>query len=725
MAAKKIIDSATRQAARHGLLIVIVAIVALEATSLLQYYYSRKAISEESVRRAEGQLQMTELQIMDVVNRVETAVKNTVWAVQQQIDRPDSLAAITRRMLSTNDVIVGSTVALTRKNQSPYSYKKGGDILSSSLATEEYDYQHQEWFVKPLELRAGYWSEPYFDEGGGNMLMTTYSMPVNDRSGRPVAVLTADVSLDWLTSLVGNVRVYPNAFSTLVSRAGQIMVCPVESLVMRRTMQEWAAASQEADALGTLNNAILSGQAGNTSLKYKGKVHYVFFDPIETTGWAMSIVVPEDEIYAGLQRLGTLVLFLQLLGLALLVLVLWHTIKSQRDMNLMEAKKNRIEGELQIASDIQMSMIPKSFPPYPERGEVDMFANVLPAKEVGGDFYDFYIRENRLFFCIGDVSGKGVPASLVMAVTRSLFRTVSAHEMSPQRIVTAMNNSMADMNESNMFVTLFCGVLDLGSGHLRYCNAGHNAPVLVGEGRPRFLHVNPNLPLGVMPDMTFEEQEVDLPTGTGIFTYTDGLNEAENPEHELFGNERLLAALKYGLDSHKQLAVIRERIAEFVADAPQSDDLTMLYIRYMNIENKEETERHLILHNDIQQIPQLAEFVEAVADAAKLDVGLTMSLNLALEEAVSNVIMYAYPRGSDGLVDVEAVIRKNEVEFIITDSGKPFDPTASPEADTTLGVEDRPIGGLGIFLVKNIMDVVEYERSKDGKNILSMIKKTA
>ena len=725
MAAKKIIDSATRQAARHGLLIVIVAIVALEATSLLQYYYSRKAISEESVRRAEGQLQMTELQIMDVVNRVETAVKNTVWAVQQQIDRPDSLAAITRRMLSTNDVIVGSTVALTRKNQSPYSYKKGGDILSSSLATEEYDYQHQEWFVKPLELRAGYWSEPYFDEGGGNMLMTTYSMPVNDRSGRPVAVLTADISLDWLTSLVGNVRVYPNAFSTLVSRAGQIMVCPVESLVMRRTMQEWAAASQEADALGTLNNAILSGQAGNTSLKYKGKVHYVFFDPIETTGWAMSIVVPEDEIYAGLQRLGTLVLFLQLLGLALLVLVLWHTIKSQRDMNLMEAKKNRIEGELQIASDIQMSMIPKSFPPYPARGEVDMFANVLPAKEVGGDFYDFYIRENRLFFCIGDVSGKGVPASLVMAVTRSLFRTVSAHEMSPQRIVTAMNNSMADMNESNMFVTLFCGVLDLGSGHLRYCNAGHNAPVLVGEGRPRFLHVNPNLPLGVMPDMTFEEQEVDLPTGTGIFTYTDGLNEAENPEHELFGNERLLAALKYGLDSHKQLAVIRERIAEFVADAPQSDDLTMLYIRYMNIENKEETERHLILHNDIQQIPQLAEFVEAVADAAKLDVGLTMSLNLALEEAVSNVIMYAYPRGSDGLVDVEAVIRKNEVEFIITDSGKPFDPTASPEADTTLGVEDRPIGGLGIFLVKNIMDVVEYERSKDGKNILSMIKKIA
>ena len=159
--------------------------------------------------------------------------------------------------------------------------------------------------------------------------------------------------------------------------------------------------------------------------------------------------------------------------------------------------------------------------------------------------------------------------------------------------------------------------------------------------------------------------------------------------------------------------------------AEQSDDLTMLYIRFMNKQISEETERHLILHNDIQQIPQLAEFVETVAEAAQLDVGLTMNLNLALEEAVTNVIMYAYPKGSDGLVDIEAIIRKDSLAFIVSDTGTPFDPTAAPEADITLDVEDRPIGGLGIFLVRNIMDEVKYARSEDGKNILSMTKKLA
>ena len=153
--------------------------------------------------------------------------------------------------------------------------------------------------------------------------------------------------------------------------------------------------------------------------------------------------------------------------------------------------------------------------------------------------------------------------------------------------------------------------------------------------------------------------------------------------------------------------------------------MTMLYIRYMNESPLEGSERHLILHNDIQQIPQLAEFVEAVADVAHLDVGLTMSLNLALEEAVSNVIMYAYPSGKQGDVNVDVTADSEWLTFVISDKGMPFDPTAKEEADTTLSVEERPIGGLGIFLVKNIMDVVEYTRSDDGKNILSMIKKLA
>ena len=726
MAPKKVLDSVTRLAARQGLLVMVIAIFTLEATALIQYFYSQKILSEEANRRAQGQLEATELQITGVMDQVETAVKNSLWSVQQELSRPDSLAAITARLVGTNPVISGSTVALTDKNLAPYSFSTAdGTVQTSSLATEAYDYKNQEWFLKPLELQGGYWSEPYFDEGGGNMLMTTYSLPVTDKKGRVAAVFTADVSLDWLTNLVGNVKVYPTAFSMLVSRTGRIMVCPAETLVMKRTIQEIAATMDDSASFNAINRSMLSGESGSTTFRYQGKMNYMFFDGVDRTGWAMSVVVPEEEIYGSIQRLGRLVALLQLVGIVLLILLLYHVIKSHRDLRMVSENKSRIEGELHVARGIQMSMIPKIFPPYPERSDVDMFAAVVPAKEVGGDLYDFYTREEKLFFCIGDVSGKGVPASLVMAVTRSLFRTVSAHEKSPQRIVTTINDSMSEMNDANMFVTFFCGVLDLRNGHLRYCNAGHNAPVLVMPDGNRELPVEANLPLGVVPGMSFSEQETDLTTGTGLFLYTDGLTEAENPAHALFGEERMLAALSGKLGSHQQIDAMTQAVQGFVGDAPQSDDLTMLYIRFMNNQISEETERHLILHNDIQQIPQLAEFVEAVADVAHLDVGLTMSLNLALEEAVSNVIMYAYPKGSDGLVDIEAIIRKGELEFIISDNGTPFDPTAAPEADITLDVEDRPVGGLGIFLVKNIMDVVKYTRSDDGKNILSMIKKLA
>ena len=724
MAARKKLDKATRLATRQGLLVVIVCLLTLEATALLQYYYSRKILSEESTRRAQGQLEATKLHILNVLDQVETAVRNSQWSVEQQLTQPDSLSAVTVRLVASNPVICGSTVALRDRMLAPYSHEVEGAILTSTLATEEYDYPHQEWFVKPLELGEGYWSEPYFDEGGGNILMTTYSVPVVDKKGR-TAVFTADVSLEWLSDLIATVKVYPTAFNMVVSREGRIMVSPVETLTIEHNVHDLASSMEDSATFQSLNQTIMAEESGQDTYKYQGKLHYMFFDKVPRTGWVMSISIPEDEIYGSIKRLGTMVTLLQIVGLLMLILVLYYMVRGQRELRQSEEQKNRIDGELQVARGIQMSMIPKIFPEYPECADVDMFACVIPAKEVGGDLYDFYIREEKLFFCIGDVSGKGVPASLVMAVTRSLFRTVSAHEKSPQRIVSTINASMSDMNETNMFVTLFCGVLDLKNGHLRYCNAGHNAPVLVQKDGNRELPVEPNLPLGVLFEMSFTEQECDLSCGTGLFLYTDGLNEAENAYHQLFGEERMMAALKSGLESRQQIAAMTDSVHAFVAGAEQSDDLTMLYIRFMNSQITEETERHLILHNDIQQIPQLAEFVESVADIAKLDVGMTMSLNLALEEAVTNVIMYAYPPGSDGLVDVEAVIREKELRFILSDSGVAFDPTAAPEADITLDVSERPIGGLGIFLVRNIMDEVTYTRSDDGKNILTMIKKLA
>jgi sigma-B regulation protein RsbU (phosphoserine phosphatase) len=715
-----------RKSAGTGLLLIIVAAVTLEATSLIQYFSSQRMLKEEASLRAESELRSTRNQIMDVVDQAEAAVHNSIWITRWCLDYPDSLAVVARRIVEENPSVMGSTIALVPDYNkklplfAPYVCRTAdGSVELKSLATEEYDYPSQEWFTEPLKYGYGYWSEPYIDEGGGEVLMTTYSVPVTDDAGRVAAVLTADVSLDWLTELIGSLRVYPDAFSVLISREGKIMVSPVEELNMQRSIKEYGMGTKDTSNFNSLADGMLSGKSGNVSLKQSRRERmFVFYAPVEKTGWSMAIAIPDSEIYGEIRRMSLLVTILMLIGLGMLILILRSAARNQQKVVSLKEKKDRMENELLIGHNIQMSMIPKDFP---ERKDIDMAASIVPAKEVGGDLYDFYIRDGKLFFCIGDVSGKGVPASLVMAVTRSLFRSVSAHELSPQRIVTLMNESITDMNENEMFVTFFCGVLDMASGHLSYCNAGHNPP-LVYIDKLQFLPAQPNLPLGIMSGMTFVEQETDLSSNDALYLYTDGLTEAENLAHEQFGETRMMDVLRTHRNAQDDLEAMQKAVADFVGDADPSDDLTMLFIHYLNDMQPDETERHLILHNDIQQIPQLAEFIETIADEINLDQGLAMSLNLALEEAVTNVILYAYPKGSDGRVDVEAIISKDKLKFIISDSGKEFDPTAAPEADVTLGVEDRPIGGLGIYLVRKIMDSVSYERT-DGKNVLSMIKK--
>jgi len=704
-----------------ALLLVIIAAVTLEATALVQLYFSQKGIREEADMRAESQLDATRNKIMDVIDQAEAAVRNSVWIAQWCMDYPDSLVLVCRRLVEDNPVVVGSTVALVPGYKArkplfaPYVFRDGDELKTLSLATPEYDYPSKEWFTKPLELGQGYWSEPYVDEGGGEMLMTTFSIPIRDKNGTLAAVLTADISLEWLTELVGNVKVYPQAFSIMLSRSGRIMVSPAETLVMKKTVGEYVAQMDDTTGLTGLTQALMSGEEGSIPVQYKGATSYVYFAPVERTGWSMSIVIPEDDIYGSLRRIGGMVFFLQILGLLMIILMLRSFFKGQARYNALDQKRQRIEGELHIATGIQMSMVPKTFPPFPERHDLDMAATIVPAKEVGGDLYDFFIRGEKLFFCVGDVSGKGVPASLVMAVTRTTFRNLSAHEDSPGRIVKAMNDNLSAMNESDMFVTFFCGVLDLAGGNLRYCNAGHNPPMILTDAI-RALPITPNLPLGIMGGYDFQEQEVPFHYDDAIFLYTDGLTEAENAEHEQFGEQRMKNALHGRKSAQEHLENIKEHVAAFVDGAPQSDDLTILFIHYLP------TSLRLTLPNEIGQISQLPGFVEEAVKMAGLGQDLAPRLNLALEEAVTNVIDYAYPAGTLGKVELSADVTPGALTFTLVDAGVPFDPTARGEVDINASVEDRQIGGLGIHLVRQIMDEVKYERRGDN-NVLILTKK--
>lgn len=717
-----------RNSTLTALLLVVVAALTLEATSLIQYYYSEKGIKEEASRRAESQLENTRLKIEGVLDQVEAVIRSNIRLTQWGFDHLDSLDMITSIIVRDNPVVSGSTIALvpgySRRYPkfAPYSYKAPdtGEILSRSLATEEYDYPSKEWFTKAIETDAGYWSEPYIDVGGGEILMTTYSIPVRDGKGQVAAVLTADISLEWLTSYVGGNKVYPEAFNMVISRMGEIIVCPVETLVMNKTVQEASKDFGDQERVGAVIRSMMSGESGMLEIRGKASNNHVYFAPVDRTGWSMSIVIPDSEIFGEIKKTRRLVELLQILGLLMLVTILGFAAKSQNEYKNLSEKKEKMENELNIARSIQMSMIPKTFPPFPDRDDLDISAVIVPAKEVGGDLYDYFIRDGKLYFCIGDVSGKGVPAALVMAVTRSLFHSVATHEHTSAHIVNTMNKSMSEMNDSNMFVTFFCGILNLEDGHLDFCNAGHNAPVIISGARKE-LELIPNLPLGIMEDFIFKSQHTVLKDDDALFLYTDGLTEAENINQDLFGEERMMDVLSTRRDSTNHLKAMAKAVKQFVGDAPRSDDLTMLFIHYIKSEPGI-LKRHLTLENEIGQISRLSKFISDIASSRGLDENQAMNINLAMEEAVTNSIMYAYPEGTRGEVEVDAIVDDNAIEFTISDNGMEFDPTARPEPDINARAEERPIGGLGIFLVKNIMDSVSYTREKN-TNILRLIKK--
>ncbi len=666
-----------------GIWIVIVAAVALEAISCIMYFASRAAIKNEAAQRAKTELRKAELEIEMHTVDMETAARTLALLVQKNINCPDSVYAATNlavRTLREHTSMAVAYVADYFPQKGRYFEVCSSRITEDSVYTREignveHDYMEMEWWQNGFVHDSCWWCEPYMDDSGSEAPVVSCSYPVKNKEGQVVAVVCVDMTLDYLQKkLPEYLQVYKNSYYSIKSSKGGDIVRVIDTI--------------------------------------PGRKYNVFNEEIDATGWHIEIIIPEDEMFADLNRIGRIVGLLMLLGLGVLIFIIWHAGKSNKLLMETTAQNERMESELQIASTIQMAMLPKVFPPFMDRLDLNIYGIVDPAKEIGGDLYDFYVRHNKLFFCIGDVSGKGVPAALVMAMTRSLFRSITSHEEDPAVIMRKMNKAIVDQNTQNMFLTLFLGVLDCETGALGYCNAGHNAPVIVKgleDERVSGLEVVPNLPLGIEPEFVFTAQEMQLQHGDTLFLYTDGLTEAENTRHELFGEDRMMHALKdekmQGLSPRHMVERMKTMVEDYREGADQSDDLTMLVVRYQT--------PALIMRNDIEQIPTLAEWIEGLGVPEELN----MPINLALEEVVSNVMLYAYPHSS-GRVIVEHTA---PMVFTITDSGIPFDPTKQKEADITLSAEERQIGGLGIHLVRQIMDEVIYERIED-KNVLTLIK---
>ena len=569
---------------RGGVLVLLTAAILMEVGSAVQYYFARNGIRNEVRQRAAFELQVKNLEIKQMLSRVETAAGNLHWVLEESIANPDSVYPILRHIMEKNPDLIGCAIAFLPDYYpskgywyEPYVFRNNDTLEDKQIGSADHNYLEAPWFTDGLVNPDGLWTEPYIDSAGSEGMVCTYTLPLCDASGRTVAVFGADVSLDWLGDLFeqkADVQTY------LFSHAGRVMVCPDSTLVMRITLEETARLHQDTMA-AHLNEAVQGGKQGSTNVKYNGEKYYIHYSPVGgNTGWSMALFFPDKEIYKGLHRVSQLLLISMFLGLMLLAFIMWRTFRGIQKLGEVSAEKERIGSELKIARDIQQGMLPKTFPPYPDCEEVTIYGSLVPAKEVGGDLYDFQILDGHLLFCVGDVSGKGVPASLMMAVTRSLFRTVCARTTHPEEIMNQMNTAMSEMNENSIFVTFFIGNLDLKTGILTYSNAAHCPPVLVNETITT-LQMDSNIPLGVM-EWDYTRQEIHVGLDSVIFLYTDGLTEAENTTHGQFGEARMLAELEKMADATPRNLIdhISEVIQVFESGTEQSDDLTMLAIRY-------------------------------------------------------------------------------------------------------------------------------------------------
>ncbi len=715
---------------KSSVALIVIAAVLTELTAARLFWFAESGIRNDVKHRAESELHIKKLEIQKVMTTVETALENSAWMIEHYLNEPDSVFAVMRRITAGNSKIVGTGTTFISGYYPQYGHwcelyvtqLDEGTFVERQLGNETHDYFQKDWYQKAMKAENGYWSEPYYDEAGAGMMLCSYFIKIHDRSGKTVALLGADLSLDWLTQLINNEHLYPSSFNVMISREGNFVACPAESLVVKHNIREFAFKTLDTTD-DYINNSMLSGQSGEATIfDEKGEKRYVFFAPVEgSTGWSMAVVCSDREIFHELRQMLLRLSLLLLAGLVLMVFIIVRSIRNARAMAQAEKQKTSLESELRIASGIQMALLPKIFPPFPDRNDVEIHAVLEPAKEVGGDLYDFYIRDEKLIFCIGDVSGKGVPASLVMAITRTLFRNISAHESQPQRIITAINNTVDEDNLNNIFVTFFAGVLDLPTGHLVYCNAGHNPPLLIGD-TIRELPVEPNLPIGAISDWKYTLQEIDIEPQTTIFLYTDGVNEAMDANRHQFGKKRMYATIE-GTIAPK--AVIDKTIAAvhgFVGDALQSDDLTMLAVCYTKQKQTVQLSRSLALTNNVEEVSDLADFVVGVCKSLKFGPKTIQRVRLAVEEAVVNVMNYAYPPGTEGAIYIEATANAERLKFTITDSGMAFDPTTHAEVDIDAPGDERPIGGLGIHLVRKMMDSINYNRI-NGKNILTLRKK--
>lgn len=638
--------------------------------------------------------------------------------------------------------------------------------LDGRFESEEYDYLNQNWYLeimKSLEQKnIVEWAPPYYENQGLETLMTTVGAGIYN-NGELVGLSTIDWKIGDIIESLMQMKPTPNSFSLLADRNKDFIIVSTDPHLKNDTL------------LGASLKKIPWYQKnlkGISSLKYNGQKYFI---NVKELGHGLVFImnIPEEELLQPIKKIRLwMILFLlsavlvtvltsylilerninrpikslthtaQLLGkgnlnakndlkkpaefahLAQTFNQMGQNLKNYIDhVNTLMKEKERIETELDVARKIQNDFLPSFF--YPDVKEFDIFATMNPARDVGGDFYDFFfVSLTQFVFLIADVSGKGMPAALFMMTVKTTIENMFNDREKASRLISKINRKIQENNKNGFFVTAFIGIADLETGKVTFINCGHNLPLLYREGKTfEYLKTETNIALGAVDDFEYQVTETLLNKGDVIFLYTDGLTEALSEKEGFYGEERLLKCLN-NIKTHEpknMLEGVRENIKSFVQNTPQSDDLTMLALKY-NGSHEKENKRHITLLAKIEKYDIFSKWLNNAATAFKLSQETTQRLNLVAEECFVNVASYAYVNSS-GYVDISLIKKENQVILKLIDGGLKFNPLAKPDPDVSLSLEERKTGGLGIFLVKQMTDIVSYRYFK-GKNILTLTLRT-
>ncbi|MBR5095628.1 MAG: SpoIIE family protein phosphatase [Treponema sp.] len=510
---------------------------------------------------------------------------------------------------------------------------------------------------------------------------TRVSLAVRDSSGKKVGVICVEKQMDTVTSVLKNYIRIDLLYAPIVSLL--FFIC-FGTFISKKFVRPIVCITKEAKDFASHD--------AHFSDKLK-RIHSD--DEIETLARAIEKMGIDIQIYI-------------------------------KDLMRVTSEKERISAELSVASGIQAGMLPKNFSPYPDHPGIQLYASMIPAKEVGGDFYDFFwTGKNKLWLVMGDVSGKGVPAAMFMVIAKALIRNAATQDYEPSEICERVNNQLCKENEQGLFVTCWLGCVNLSTGLMKYANAAHNPPVLYDGQDYKFLSEKSGIMLAAMENSEYVEHEIQLKKGSRIFLYTDGVTEAQNKDRQLFGEDMLLGALakNAALTAKEKIEAINAEVERFAGGEPQADDITALafYLDELSgAAGNNDSARTLDLPASDDKLADVLDFIKAHLPA---DVSneLKNKLDLASEEIFVNISHYAYEGESGQAQIVCENPAPNCIKVSFIDWGIEFNPLEQPDPDFTQSAEERRLGGFGIYLTKQFMDKVSYCR-QDGKNILTIEK---